>query len=206
MQLAPLMGSDCTFALFPSSILLCPDVMTLFNYQYILISYYLLFLIESSFFSFNLLIILFQVRYIPRADQGCYVQCLQVVSPRISNLRCNIGSFPVCLEFFNFFFGRVLENTSDNQSLSPKGTWSGLSIVVGNNFLLIGCHSDSCIPSCFVRPIQTSFKFLNFISLALDGHSGCGHAYLHQDNCIHPIGESKESSFSSSSGCCSIGP
>ncbi|KAL6324723.1 hypothetical protein AAG906_017063 [Vitis piasezkii] len=32
-----------------------------------------------------------------------------------------------------------------------------------------------------------SFKFLNFVSLALDDRPSCGHAYLYWDNCIHPI-------------------
>ena len=68
-----------------------------------------------------------------------------------------------------------------------------LSVVVGNNSLLIGCHLDGCIPSCLVYPIQVSFKLLILVSLALDDRLGYRHAYLNWDNGLHPISESKGS-------------
>ena len=70
MQLVFLMGIDCTFAFFSSFILLGSDVMTPFNYQYILVSFYLCFLTGPHFFTSGLLIVLLQVRYIPMAEQG----------------------------------------------------------------------------------------------------------------------------------------
>ena len=77
---------------------------------------------------------------------------------------------------------------------------------MGNDSLLVGCHSDGCISSYLVHPVQLSFKFLFFISLALNDRPGCGHAYLSWDNCIHPIYKSKRSCPCWSSGCHFVGP
>ena len=77
---------------------------------------------------------------------------------------------------------------------------------MGDGSLLIGGHSDGCIPSCFVYPIQMSLKLLILISLTLDGHLGCGHAYLSWSDCLHPVGKDEWSGSSRSSEGCPISP
>ena len=150
-----------------------------FIYQCTLVSFYLCFLFTCVFLlnllyflKHNLLVVLLQIGYIPMVEQGYSIQRLQMVSPRVSYLRYNVGSFLICLKFLGPPFDRVLKDFPEDQSPSPKVTQPGLPIVVGNNCLLIGCHPNGCIPSCLVYPIQVSFKLLILIPLTLDDHLG----------------------------------
>ena len=118
MQLGPLMGSDCIFMLFLAFhsfiwIWLCNEYYIPINAYLFPFSYAFLITL-LSFFKYNLLVVLLQVGYIPRAEQGYSVQHLQMVSPWVSSLRYNVGFFLICLKFFSSFFNRVLEDPSND--------------------------------------------------------------------------------------------
>ena len=125
-------------------------------YQYIHFLFYLCFLNEAFLlFTYSI-------------DSTTSSQTHSMGRARVFRLRHNIGSLPICLEFHNSFFDRVLKELSKDQGPNPKGMWPDFPIVMGNSSLQIGRQD----PQQFIYPPSYGF-FQHFLYCGEQGLVHC---------------------------------